>query len=421
MKDKNELNTVIINTRSINDYLKKIFIIDLLRSRKIDVAFIQETFLLKTDKIYFSGYKIFRDENETARRKGVMIIVNKNLDVNIQRLGADPNGRFVKIRIKNNQDENSLTVSSAYLEPNGEIRDINQIVFDSDVIGGDLNNADSGLNKYGVFHYKGISISDELKFDDNKIFDHPIIFGKIKFGTYLKKDEDTIKILNKQIIKYNESILKQIVMGNNQTGELMNPIKTIQVRNYEQKIDVIKFGEEYAQLNEDLKAYNMEAWKERYQNLNTILTQNNLIDENWYKINKILLTKQSDKILNNKDINDSIIKDFMALYGHQKNRQFKINETLNVVYVILQILKEYSHIINGDKLFTPKSKSYDYNSFSQRIIINYIKDKNYLNQINKFINIITNLSNNNSIEQVIHKNIRTILIKKRKKRIQSKI
>ena len=64
------------------------------------------------------------------------------------------------------------------MEPNGEIRDINQIVFDSDVIGGDLNNADSGLNKYGVFQYKGISISDELKFDDNKIFDHPIIFVK---------------------------------------------------------------------------------------------------------------------------------------------------------------------------------------------------------------------------------------------------
>ena len=66
-------------------------------------------------------------------------------------------------------------------------------------------------------------------------------------------------------------------MGNNQTEKLMNSIKTIQVRNYEQKIDVIKFVS--------------------YQNLNTILTQNNLIDENWYKINKILLTKQSDKIL----------------------------------------------------------------------------------------------------------------------------
>ena len=151
------------------------------------MAFVQETFLLKTDKIYFSRYKIFRDENEIARRKGVMIIINKNLDVNIQRLGADQNSRFVKIRIKNNKDENSITLSCAYLEPNGELGDINQIVFDSDVIGGDLTNAVSGLNKHGVFHYKGISILDELKFDDNKIFEHPIIFGKIKFGHFSQK------------------------------------------------------------------------------------------------------------------------------------------------------------------------------------------------------------------------------------------
>ena len=79
----------------------------------------------------------------------------------------------------------------------------------------------------------------------------------------------------------------------------------------------------------------------------------------------------------------------------------KINETLNTIYVILQILKENLYIINGDKLFTPKSKSYDYSGFSQRTIINYIKDENYLNQINKFINIITFLSINKSIEQLI--------------------
>ena len=53
MKDKIMLNTVIINTRSLNDYLKRLFIIDLLRSREIDIAFLQETFLLKTDKIFF--------------------------------------------------------------------------------------------------------------------------------------------------------------------------------------------------------------------------------------------------------------------------------------------------------------------------------------------------------------------------------
>ena len=170
-----------------------------------------------------------------------MIIINKNLDVNIQRLGEDPNGRFVKMRIKNNQDENSITLSFAYLELNGELGDINQIIFDSDVIRSELYNADSGLNKHGVFHYKGISISNELKFEDNKIFDHPNIFCKIKFGNYLKKEEDTIKLLGKQIMKYNESILRPILIGNNQIEKLMTSIKIIKVRNYEKKIDFIKF------------------------------------------------------------------------------------------------------------------------------------------------------------------------------------
>ena len=93
------------------------------------------------------------------------------------------------------------------------------------------------------------------------------------------------------------------------------------------------------------KAYNMKEWKEGYHNLNTILTQNNLIDESWYKINKILLTKQNNKILNNKNINDVIIYDFMTLYGHQENRKFDINKTLNIVFEILCIEKEKIHIL----------------------------------------------------------------------------
>ena len=81
------------------------------------MAFLQETFLLKTDKVYFHGYKIFRDANELSRRKGVMILINKSLNIDIQRLGSDPKCRFVKIRLKNRLDDNSLAISCAYLEP----------------------------------------------------------------------------------------------------------------------------------------------------------------------------------------------------------------------------------------------------------------------------------------------------------------
>ena len=128
----------------------------------------------------------------------------------------------------------------------GELEDINQIVFDSDIIEGYLNEAITGLNKLGVYHYKGIIIEDEFKFSGGKIFDHPIIFGKIKFGTNLKKESDIITIIDKQIIKHNEKVLEEIAKGESQIEKLIDPFKKIQTKNYEQKIDIEKFGEEYA-------------------------------------------------------------------------------------------------------------------------------------------------------------------------------
>jgi len=147
MCDKTDLNIMILNARSINEYLKKLLIIDLLRSKNIDVALIQETFLIKGDKLYFNGYKIFRDENYLNIRKGTAILVNSALNVECSRIAADPQGRFIKIRIKNRMNDDSLTISSVYLEPNGDLDDINQIIFESDVIGGDMNKANTNLNK----------------------------------------------------------------------------------------------------------------------------------------------------------------------------------------------------------------------------------------------------------------------------------
>ena len=134
MKNKNELNVMIMNTRTIRDYLKRILVMDLLRNKEVDIAFVNETFLLKTDKLYLEGYKIFRDDNCIQRRKGVAIIINRNLNINIQRIAADPNGRFVKVRIQNRETSETLTCSCVYLEPNGDINDINKIIFASDVI-----------------------------------------------------------------------------------------------------------------------------------------------------------------------------------------------------------------------------------------------------------------------------------------------
>lgn len=153
MHDKAELNILIMNVRSINDYLKRLFLIDLidiLRNRQIDIAFIQETFLNKNDKLYFSGYKIFRSNNEIQRRKDVAILINTKLNVETQKLAIDPDGRFKKLRIKNKLDNNLINISNIYLEPNGELDYINKIIFDADIIGGDMNKSNSGLNTLGV-------------------------------------------------------------------------------------------------------------------------------------------------------------------------------------------------------------------------------------------------------------------------------
>ena len=91
MAERHILKTLIFNCRSIRDYYKKIMLVDILRSNEIDIALLQETFLIEEDKLYIEGYKIYRADNQ-IRRKGVAILINTKLDVECIKLAADPNG-----------------------------------------------------------------------------------------------------------------------------------------------------------------------------------------------------------------------------------------------------------------------------------------------------------------------------------------
>ena len=75
MAERHILKTLIFNCRSIRDYYKKIMLVDILRSNEIDIALLQETFLIAEDKFYIGGYKIYRADNQ-IRRKGVAILIN---------------------------------------------------------------------------------------------------------------------------------------------------------------------------------------------------------------------------------------------------------------------------------------------------------------------------------------------------------
>ena len=74
MMNKNELIILIMNCRSIRDTYKKLLLIYLLKSKDIDIALLQETYLIENGKLYIKGYKVYRGDN-TIRRKGVAILV----------------------------------------------------------------------------------------------------------------------------------------------------------------------------------------------------------------------------------------------------------------------------------------------------------------------------------------------------------
>ena len=90
MMNKYQLNTFIINSRSLRDIYKNLLLIDILRSKDIDIALLQETFLIESDKLYFEGYKVYRGDNQ-VRRKGVAILVSVKLDIECSKIAADPN------------------------------------------------------------------------------------------------------------------------------------------------------------------------------------------------------------------------------------------------------------------------------------------------------------------------------------------
>ena len=58
-----------------------------------------------------------------------------------------------------------------------------------------------------------------------------LYFEKLKFGIHLKKESDIIKIIDKQVIKHNEKVLKQIARGVPQIEKLKEPFKKIQTKN----------------------------------------------------------------------------------------------------------------------------------------------------------------------------------------------
>ena len=66
---------------------------------KIHLAFIQETMLKTTDKLYIKGFKIYRAYSNF--RKGTMILVSNLVDAQSNITSHSEEGRYLKVKLKN--------------------------------------------------------------------------------------------------------------------------------------------------------------------------------------------------------------------------------------------------------------------------------------------------------------------------------
>jgi hypothetical protein len=108
--------SLLINSGSIRDYTRIAFLIENLVDTKAKVAAIVETFLVNYECFFIKGYRIFRVNAET-RRKRVALLISTRLNVKIQKLLADPAGRYLKLSLTDIPTRNITTISAAYLEP----------------------------------------------------------------------------------------------------------------------------------------------------------------------------------------------------------------------------------------------------------------------------------------------------------------
>ena len=265
-----------------------------MRGYDIDIALIQETFLIEEDKLYIEGYKVYRADNQ-LRRKGVAILINSKLDLDCIKLAQDPNGRFLKVRIKNRDNLFSKTVASIYLEPNGNIEEINETALEADIIGGDMNDANTTYNKNGVFHTKNIDILDKIDLKNRELFDHPLLIGTIKFCTKKLKEKENMEVLDMTKVNKNQEKIINKLTGKEMKIILQMPLKKIQIQGIEVRLNINKYGLDYIKLKEEMKIKNKQELINRYSNINTILTLGILNKESWAKINSTILQKKHIK------------------------------------------------------------------------------------------------------------------------------
>ncbi len=96
------LNILSLNVNGLNSAVKRTRVLEYLHRKSISCALIQETHLKQSDVARFQNkyYKLAAFSSAQNKTKGVLILVNRKLNLTIEHLGSDEKGRFVFVRCK---------------------------------------------------------------------------------------------------------------------------------------------------------------------------------------------------------------------------------------------------------------------------------------------------------------------------------
>ncbi len=96
------INILSLNVNVLNSAVKRTRVLEYLHRKSISCALIQETHLKQSDVACFQNkyYKLAAFSCTLNKTKGVLILVNRKLNLTIEHLGSDEKGRFVFIRCK---------------------------------------------------------------------------------------------------------------------------------------------------------------------------------------------------------------------------------------------------------------------------------------------------------------------------------
>ena len=313
--------------------------------------------------------------------------------------------RYIQISAKSKDSNIPITISSVYLEPDANIINIPEDIFDSDIIAGDLNNAETGLQKDGIYHFKGIENIRTIQIN-KKISDHDIKIGEVNVALKLNERFVKLEINDKIKILENEESLMNI---RNKTPILINPKKIIIRDNYELAPSDLNKYDDFINLKELYK----KEYKDKYATIEKLIRGGNITKNGWYKINKLFNEKRKKELCDRDCQFTEIINFYKELYqNNYKRNSLNHNQLKQEIYNIIDIIIRNTNE-NENRIWPPKTEARDYNGFSQRTIENIIKDKNLINQLNNFKKLLGILCNSNTNSELfLHTISKAILFKK---------